>query len=78
MSNNNPASDRYDPPQAGEGDFDQTLFSEIDDDSLYWLTDNPNGDINLAHRKLSENEGICMRKGTVTQMQPNQEIFVRI
>ena len=78
MPNNNPANDRYNPPQAGEGDFDSIIFSELDDDQLFWLSDNPNGDVNLAHRKLSQNEGICMRQGTITQIGPNQEVFTRI
>ena len=78
MPNNNPANDRYNPPQAGEGDFDSIIFSELDDDQLFWLSDNPNGDFNLAHRKLSQNEGICMRLGQVTQIQPTQEVFIRI
>jgi len=54
MPENNHAEDAYNPPGMSNDDFDQTRFSDIEIDDLFWLKDG--GNDNPPFRKIDEKE----------------------
>ena len=52
---NNQAEDRYNPPGNLSHDFEKFRFSELEDNELFWQTNQP-GD-NIPWRKVSDTQG---------------------
>ena len=75
---NNPAEDRYDPPNTRMTDFESTRWSDLEDNGLFWLSDDPNGDRNIVHRKVNDNQGIALRTGNLVNLDKNQTVYQKI
>ena len=54
MAGNNPAQDRYNPRGVNSPDFEYFRFSEVPTGELVWFSDDPDSNLNHAHRKLTE------------------------
>ena len=78
MPRNDPAQDRYNPSSVSITDFENHKFSELEEDELFWLTQNPNGDVNLVHRKISLTEGVELRTQTAVSFGPNDIVYQKI
>ena len=76
MSNNLP-QDMYNPPPTGQLDFEETLFGDLETRDIFWLNQNPNGDINVVHRKISEHEGQQLKTRTVNKFNSHLKVFLK-
>ena len=77
MVGNDLPSDMYNPPSVSQIDFEDIRFNEIDSDDLFWLDQNPNGNINHVHRKINEKEAIDLKTG-VTSTFKNIVVYQKI
>ena len=75
MANNDPVQDRYSGKPMGVIEFDSVPFEDVEMDDLFWFTNHPNGDVNIAHRKISDTEGSNVRNNIVTEIQTSQTVF---
>lgn len=75
MPENNHAQDAYNPPAITNEDFDQTRFSEIDIDDLFWLK-NVNGD-NPPYRKMSETDAGNTQTRLLESFNSNDIVYQR-
>ena len=76
MPTNDPANDRYNPPGNLSQDFDKFKFSEIGLDELFWQTNQPGE--NIPWRKVSETQGMNLRKRTNHNFNPNTVVWQKI
>ena len=60
MSTNNQAQDRYNAPGTSVPDFEEFYFEDLEQGELFWLDKNPNGDVNVVHRKVG-NQGLHLK-----------------
>ena len=77
MPSNNQAQDRYNPPGTTQADWETDTFSSLDVGDLFWLNQNPNGDINVVHRKISEHEGQQLKTRTVNKFNSHLKVFLK-
>tara|TARA_Y100000310_G_scaffold334833_1_gene415485 strand:- start:97 stop:330 length:234 start_codon:yes stop_codon:yes gene_type:complete len=77
MVGNNLPNDMYNPPSVSQTDFEEIRFNEIDSDDLFWLNQNPNGDVNHVHRKISDGEAMNLKTG-VTSTFKNIYVYQKI
>ena len=75
MSINDIAQDNVNPPSVGN-EFDETKFSEIEVDDLFW-PHAVNADDNPAYRKISETEGGNTKTRISYTFNQNQVVYVR-
>ena len=76
MSVNNQAQDRYNAPGVRSVDFEETVWSDLDVDDLFWLrNDNINGNINNCHRKLNEIESLNLITRETVTISGNQRVY---
>ena len=75
MPVNDIAQDNVNPPSPGN-EFDETKFSEIDIDDLFW-TRSTNSNDNPAYRKISETEGGNTKTRISYTFNYNQVVYVR-
>tara|TARA_Y100000310_G_C20407857_1_gene680515 strand:+ start:16 stop:252 length:237 start_codon:yes stop_codon:yes gene_type:complete len=61
MAENNQAQDRYNAPRNIDSDFETFNFDDLPVGELFWLTDNPSGDINVVHRKINDKQGMNLK-----------------
>ena len=73
MVGNDLPSDMYNPPSVSRTDFEEIRFNEVDSDDLFWLDQNPNGDVNHVHRKISDREAMDLKTGVTSTF---KNIFV--
>ena len=77
MAEINQVNDRYNPPGVSQGsnDFEQTIFSDVEDGDLFWLkntkTDNP------PYRKVNQSEAGNTRTRVLESFQSNLRVFQR-
>ena len=76
MPENNQAQDAYNPPSITNEDFDQTRFSEIEVDDLFWLK-NVNDYDNPPYRKMDENEAGNTKTRVLESFKPNDIVYQR-
>ena len=76
MPENNQAQDAYNPPPITNNDFDQTRFSDIETDDLFWLMDrnHPN---NPPYRKLNDNESLNTKTRESHSFKSNDVVYQR-
>ena len=75
MAENNPANDTYNPPGLNSVDFERFSFGELEVNELFWLNENPSGDINVSHRKISETEGMHLKNRKVITFNKTLKVF---
>ena len=73
---NNPAEDRYNPPGNLSQDFEKFKFSELENDELFWQTNQPGE--NIPWRKVSQTEGTNLRTQTTHNFRADTKVFQRI
>ena len=64
MPENDPATDSLDyagVSLVGSTDFDSMNYEDIEDDDLFWFSDSPNSDENVAFRKINETSSMNTR-----------------
>ena len=64
MPENDPATDSLDyagVSLVGSADFDSMKYEDIEDDDLFWFSDSPNSDENVAFRKIDETSSMNTR-----------------
>jgi hypothetical protein len=70
---NDPANDRYDPPGNLSHDFEKFKFNELENDDLFWQTNQP-GD-NIPWRKVSATQGKNLKAETFHNFNPNTIVW---
>ena len=75
MSTNNQAQDRYNAPNNTEVDFETFIFSDLPVGELFWLTSNPNGNVNTVHRKINESEGTDLKTQVTSQFEHRAKVY---
>ena len=75
MPVNDIAQDNINPPRAGN-EFDETNFSEIEVDDLFWIN-STNSDNNPAYRKITEIEGTNTKTRISYTFKNLQVVYVR-
>ena len=75
MAHNDPVQDKYRGNPVGVIEFDHVSFEDIEIDDLFWFTNHPNGDVNIAHRKVSDTEGANVRNNIITEVTNAQVVF---
>ena len=78
MARNDIVGDSYNPPGTSSSDFESMKFNDIDVDELFWLNENPNGDLNNVHRKISETESMNLRTREIDEVSSNIVIYQKI
>jgi len=76
MATNDPAQDRYSPPDLNSKDFERFTFNELEIDELFWQTNQP-GD-NISWRKLNENQAINLRKQTTHNFNAKTVVYQKV
>ena len=75
---NNPAQDRYNPKGVTSPDFEYFKFSEVPTGELVWFSDNPNSNLNHAHRKLTETTAMDTKTQTIHNIATNAHSYQKI
>lgn len=75
---NDPAQDRYDPPNTRITDFDEVYWQDLEEQELFWLTTERSGDTNVVHRKMNNIQGVQLRTGDVVEMSKNTVVYTKI
>lgn len=78
MAQNNQAQDRYNAPRNIDTDFEMTNFEDLPVGELFWLGDDPNGDVNVVHRKISETEGTQLRNQVTAKFNNRLKIYQKL
>ena len=79
MAENNPANDRYNPPGNLSDDFQEFIFSELEDNELFWQTNKPKeGEGSIPWRKISLTEGRNLKTQTIHNFQKRTKVFQKI
>ena len=73
MAENNPANDRYNPPNNLSVDFEEFYFDELEMDELFWQTNKP--EETNPWRKVSQTEGMNLKTQTTHNFQPRTKVF---
>jgi len=76
MANNDPAQDRYSPPDLNSKDFERFTFGELEIDELFWQTNQP-GD-NISWRKLNQTQATNLRKQTVHNFNNKTVVYQKV
>jgi len=76
MPTNDPANDRYNPPGNLSEDFEKFRFSELENDDLFWQTNQPGE--NIPWRKVSPTQGMNLRAKTSHNFNPNTIVWQKI
>ena len=76
MSANNQAQDRYNAPGTSEPDFEKFTFSELEENELFWFDTNPDGNVNVVHRKVG-NQGLHLKTQTLVNIDRNRKVYQR-
>ena len=70
---NNQAEDRYNPPGNLSQDFEKFRFSELEDNQLFWQTNQP-GD-NIPWRKVNATQGRNLKARSDHNFNPNTVVW---
>ena len=70
---NDPANDRYNPPGNLSHDFEKYKFSELEDNELFWQTNQP-GD-NIPWRKVGATQGRNLKAQSNHNFKPNTVVW---
>ena len=76
MAENNPANDRYNPPNNLSVDFEEFYFNELEMDELFWQTNKP--EETNPWRKVSQTEGLNLKTQTTHSFQPRTKVFQKV
>ena len=76
MATNDPAQDRYSPPDLNSKDFERFTFNELEIDELFWQTNQPNE--NNPWRKQSDNSALNLKTQTVHNFNPRTKLYQKI
>ena len=78
MSVNNQAQDRYNAPNVRSVDFEETYWSDLEIDDLFWLrNDNINGNVNNCHRKINDTESMNLITREIVKISGNQRVYTK-
>ena len=78
MSVNNQAQDRYNAPNVRSVDFEETYWSDLEIDDLFWLrNDNINGNVNNCHRKINDTESMNLITREIVKNSGNQRVYTK-
>ena len=72
---NNPVQDRYNPPSTNTVQFEVFKFGELENNELFWLNEDSNGEINVVHRKVSNNQGLQLKTQQIVEINSNTEVY---
>ena len=77
MAEINQVNDRYNPPGVSQGsnDFEQTIFSDVEDGDLFWLKNR--GEDNPPYRKVSDSEAGNTKTRFLETFKSNIRVFQR-
>ena len=73
---NNPANDRYNPPNNMDTDFEEFQFGELEIDELFWQTNNPKE--TNPWRKVNQTQGRNLKTQTVHNFTTKTKVFHKI
>ena len=76
MPENNQAQDAYNPPAITNNDFDETRFSDIELDDLFWLENVSDGN-NPTYRKITESEAGNTKTRTLESFNSTDVVYQR-
>ena len=76
MPNNDQARDISNPPAITNNDFEDTLFSDVEIDDLFWLHDG--GKNNPPYRKTGDTQAGNTKTRTLHDFKHNTKVFQRI
>ena len=78
MSVNNQAQDRYKAPNVRSVDFEESYWSDLEVDDLFWLrNDNINGNINNCHRKINDTESMNLITREIVTISGNKRVYLK-
>ena len=75
---NNPTQDSMNAKGTSTADFDQHNFSDLPVGELFWLTQDPNGDVNVVHRKINETEGTQLKNQVTSAFDNRLKVYQKI
>ena len=77
MAEINQANDRYNPPGVSQGsnDFEQTIFSDVELNDLFWLKNR--GQDNPPYRKVNDSEAGNTKTRVLETFKSNLRVFQR-
>ena len=78
MAPNNPVQDSQNQTDARIADFDQHNFMDLPVGELFWLSNNPNGDTNVVHRKINETQGTQLRNQVTSTFDNRLKVYQKI
>ena len=78
MAQNNQAQDRYNAPRNIDSDFQMSSFEDLPVGDLFWLTENPSGELNIVHRKINETQGTQLRNQVTSAFDNRLKVYQKI
>ena len=76
MAINDPANDRYSPPNLNSKDFERYTFGELEVNELFWQTNIPGN--NIPWRKISATQGRNLKAQSDHNFNPNTIVWQKI
>ena len=77
MSRNNPTQDFFNPPSKMSQDFEETYFSELNNDELFYQTNKPKETPDIW-RKVGENGAMNVKTRQVHNFNDKTKVFQKI
>ena len=78
MAPNNPTRDSMNAKGTATADFDRTNFEDLPIGELFWLSEDPRGDVNVVHRKVSETQGTQLRNQVTSAFDNRLKVYQKI
>ena len=76
MPTNDPTQDRYDPPGNLSQDFEKFTFGELENNELFWQSNQP-GD-NIPWRKQTPSTAMNLKARTMHTFKPNTVVWQKV
>ena len=76
MATNDITNDRYNPPGNLSEDFERFTFGELEQDELFWQTNQP-GD-NIPWRKANATQGLNLKAKTLHNFKANTAVYQKV
>ena len=76
MAKNDPMQDAYNPPGNLSQDFEKFTFGELENNELFWQTNQPGN--NIPWRKINQAQGRNLKAETTHSFKPNAVVWQKI
>ena len=76
MATNDPMQDAYNPPGNLSQDFEKFTFGELENNELFWQTNQPGE--NIPWRKVNQNQAINLKAQTTHNFNSKTKVWQKV